>query len=123
MNDKGIRRWALLGALVSTALLTPACDRKLPQTGGEYEGVANEAQKNEQLPNPNAQPQDTQQPATGGAGLQGQDDQQPIGAPGYSDPRELPQSDQGYSEPMPGKAEPGGADKEGEKDRQPIPNQ
>jgi len=123
MNDKGIRRWALLGALVSTALLTPACDRKLPQTGGEYEGVANEAQKNEQLPNPNAQPQDTQQPATGGAGLQGQDDQQPIGAPGYSDPRELPQSDQGYSEPMPGKTEPGGADKEGEKDRQPIPNQ
>jgi len=121
MNDRGIRRWALLGALVSTALLAPACDRKFPSTGGEYEGVANEAQKNEQLPNPGAQGE--QQPATGGAGLQGQDDQQPIGAPGYSDPRELPQSDQGYSEPMPGKSEPGGADKEGEKDRQPIPNQ
>lgn len=123
MSDRGIRRWALLGALVSTALLAPACERQVPKAGSDYEGVVNEGQKNEQLPRPNAQPQGAQQPATGGSGLQGQGEQQPIGAPGYSAPRELPQTDQGYSEPNPAKTEPGGADKAGEQEREPPPGQ
>jgi hypothetical protein len=95
----------------------------MPKTGGEFEGAANEGQNNEQLPRPGEQAQGAQQDATGGAGLQGQDDQQPIGAPGYSDPKELPQSDQRYDEPNPGKSELGGADKAGEQEREPPPGQ
>lgn len=111
MNNRGIRRWALLGALVSSALLAPACEKKMPKEGSDYEGVANEAQKNEQLP------------ATGGSGLQGQEPQQSIGAPGDVDPRELPQTDQGMDEPNPARDERGGADKTGEQEREPIPPQ
>jgi hypothetical protein len=98
MNNRGIRRWALLGALVSAALLAPACERSVPKEGTDNEGVVNEAQDNERLPAP-------QQPATGGSGLQQQQQQQGadsrIGAPGDSEPRELPQTDQGVEVPPP----------------------
>jgi hypothetical protein len=120
MDNRGIRRWALLGALVSAALLTPACDTKeRPQAaGGRYEGVANDAQDLSSFVD------EQQQPATGGSGqAQGEDPstfmgsqgrQDGIGAPGYASPRELTPSDQFYSEPAPGKEEPGGADMPGE---------
>lgn len=115
MNNRSIRRWALLGALTSVALLAPACERKMPKEGSSYEGVVNEAQKNEQLPG-------TQQPATGGSGLQGQENEQPIGAPGDVTPRESSEvSPFGREEPHPGKTERGGADKAGEAEREPHP--
>jgi hypothetical protein len=98
MNNRGIRRWALLGALVSAALLAPACERGMPKEGTDNEGLVNEAQKNETLPA-------EQQPATGGSGLQQQQPQQGadsrIGAPGFSEPRELPRTDQGVEMPPP----------------------
>lgn len=87
MNNRGIRRWALLGALVSAALLAPACERNVPKEGTDNEGLVNEAQKNETLPA-------EQQPATGGSGLQQQQTDQGVempppeqyqnGAPNYS---------------------------------------
>ncbi len=97
MSNRGIRRWALLGALVSAAVLSPACQRTVPQEGTENEGLANDAQQNETLP-------DAQQPATGGSGFeqqQPQGDDAKIGAPGYTEPRELPQTDQGVELPPP----------------------
>ncbi|MBN1204952.1 MAG: hypothetical protein JXB05_08505 [Myxococcaceae bacterium] len=122
MDDRGIRRWALLGALASAALLTPACETKeLPRArGAGYEGVANDAQDLSSF----IDERQEQQPATGGSGrAQGEDPsavmgvqgfQGGIGAPGYSTPREPAPSDQFYSEPAPGKEEPGGADMPGE---------
>jgi len=95
MNHRGIRRWALLGALASAVLLAPACERSVPKAGTDNEGLVNEAQDNERLPA-------EQQPATGGSGLeqqQGVDSR--IGAPGDIDPRELPQTDQGAEVPPP----------------------
>lgn len=97
MSNGRIRRWALLGALVSGALVA-ACDRKdagsreldtWPKTGvNEREGVVNDAQ--------NVDSFGPEQPATGGAGFeqdsppQAQDRQEPgvQGAPGYTSPRE-----------------------------------
>lgn len=97
MTDRNIRRWALLGALVSAALLTPACDWKIPKEGTDHEGVVNEAQK---VPGPSAsQPeaQPDQQRGIGGSGSQQQQAaqpqqglQRPIGAPGYSSPNDSP---------------------------------
>ncbi len=100
MNDRGIRRWALLGALVSAAVLAPACQRTVPQEGTDNEGVANEGQQNETLPA-------AEQPATGGSGFeqQQQDTGSSIGAPGDVDPREPPQTDQGVELPPPGQFE------------------
>jgi hypothetical protein len=92
MADRNIRRWALLGALVSTALLAPACGKTLPKEGTANEGVVNEAQKNETL-------------GTGGSGVQ---TQQPIGAPGYSSPREDTQISPQPVEPQPQLKESGG---------------
>jgi hypothetical protein len=96
MNKRGIRRWALLGALVSGALMAPACERSVPREGTDNEGLVNEGQQNETLPG-------AQQPATGGSGFEQQQQQQGadtnIGAPGDSDPRELPQTDQGAEIP------------------------
>jgi hypothetical protein len=95
MNDRGIRRWALLGALVSAALLAPACQRTVPETGSDNEGLANEGQQNETLPA-------AEQPATGGSGFeQQQDTGSSIGAPGDVDPREPPRTDQGVELPPP----------------------
>jgi hypothetical protein len=98
MTNRGIRRWALLGALVSAALLAPACERSMPKEGTDNEGLVNEGQKNETLPA-------EEQPATGGSGFQEQQQPQgadsPLGAPGTSDPRELPQTDQGVEMPPP----------------------
>jgi hypothetical protein len=131
MTDGHIRRWALLGALVSTALLTAACDRKMPKEGSNYEGVANEAQNVE---TPGSGQQDGQpprlEPGIGGSGEQQQQDaaqvndanlngqkqaaqpqQQAIGAPGYSSPRENPQVSPVYVEPQPQLRESGGAGK------------
>src|SRR5688572_27949254 len=87
MSNRRIRRWALLGAVVSGSLLT-ACERKnagpneldsWPKTGvNEREGVVNDAQ--------NVDSFETEQPATGGAGFE----QEPVfqGGPGTSTPRE-----------------------------------
>ncbi len=121
MTDRHIRRWALLGALVSAALLTPACDRRIPKEGSDYEGVVNEAQKVETR---GGGQQGAQPPATGGAGLQQQQQggaqpndvnlfrqqqlalarqgqQQAIGAPGYSSPRESTRISPRSYEPQP----------------------
>lgn len=97
MNNRGIRRWALLGALASATLLAPACERSVPKEGTRNEGLVNEAQKNERLPA-------EQQPATGGSGLQQQQQgaDSRIGAPGFSEPGELPRTDQGGEVPPPG---------------------
>lgn len=101
MNERGIRRWALLGVLASAALLAPACEREFPQTGSDFEGRANEAQDLESFVD-----EEQGQPATGGSGLQQQQQQQRevdprIGAPGDIEPRELPQTDQGFEVPPP----------------------
>jgi hypothetical protein len=88
MNDRGIRRWALLGALAAAALLTPACDRQWPREGSEYEGIVNEAQKNERSPSPLPEPQASQEQGTGGSGFLQDGTPADIGAPGYSAPRE-----------------------------------
>ena len=114
MTDGHIRRWALLGALVSTALLTPACDRKIPKEGSNYEGIVNEAQNVE---TPGGGQQDGQpprlEPGIGGSGAQQEQgsaqqndanlngQQQAIGAPGYSSPRENPQVSPVFVEPQP----------------------
>ncbi len=100
MNDRRIRRWALLGALVSAAVLAPACQRTVPQEGTDNEGVANEGQQNETLPA-------AEQPATGGSGFeqQQQDTGSSIGAPGDVDPAEPPRTDQGVELPPPGQFE------------------
>jgi hypothetical protein len=115
MTDGHIRRWALLGALVSTALLTAACDRKIPKEGSNYEGVVNEAQNVE---TPGRGQQDGQpprlEPGIGGSGEQQQQDAaqandanlngqplQGIGAPGYSSPREDPRISPLPVEPQP----------------------
>ncbi|MFL5348324.1 MAG: hypothetical protein ACJ8AT_26310 [Hyalangium sp.] len=95
MTDRNIRRWALLGALVSTALLTPACDRKIPKEGSSYEGNVNEAQKVETT-------------GTGGSGLPRAGQQQAIGAPGYSSPAESPLISPLPAEPQPQLRESGG---------------
>lgn len=97
MSNRGIRRWAVLGALVSGALLT-ACEQRSagpneldtwPKTGvNEREGIVNDAQ--------NVDSFGAEQPATGGAGfeqdqpLPAQNRQEPgvQGAPGYTAPRE-----------------------------------
>ncbi|HEX8704461.1 MAG TPA: hypothetical protein VF815_36860 [Myxococcaceae bacterium] len=97
MSNRGIRRWALLGALVSGALVT-GCEQKnvgpneldtWPKTGiNEREGVVNDAQ--------NVDSFGPEQPATGGAGFEqeppqpSQNRQEPgvQGAPGYTSPRE-----------------------------------
>ncbi|HYH96862.1 hypothetical protein [Hyalangium sp.] len=88
MNDRGIRRWTLLGALAAAALLTPACDRQWPREGSEYEGLVNEGQKNERSPSPIADPQAPQELGTGGSGFLQDGTSADIGAPGYSTPRE-----------------------------------
>lgn len=105
MTQRGIRRWALLGALVSTALLAPACGQSFPKAGTDHEGLVNDA--------PNAEPSGAvQQQGTGGSGFQQQSPGEAplpvtgqgrsIGAPGYSDPRELLSIDhQGRTEPNP----------------------
>lgn len=113
MTERGIRRWALLGALVSTALLAPACGRSIPRAGSENEGVVNEAQKVE--PVGAAQ----EQQATGGSGFQSQEQQaapmfwageeQPIGAPGYSTPHENLYVSPMRIEPHPSLREQGGS--------------
>jgi hypothetical protein len=117
MNDGHIRWWALLGALASAALLMPAC--KFPKEGSDYEGNPNEAQKNELLPNPHEQ---GEQSGTGGSGFQLQQQVNPegIGAPGDSAAHaDLRISPLGKEEPWPRKTEEGGADKGGERERTP----
>ncbi|WP_224244665.1 hypothetical protein [Hyalangium gracile] len=114
MSERRIRRWALLAALVSTALLAPACERSLPEAGTENEGLANEAQKLE--PSDAARQEATggsgfQQPEEGAAPRPEQGQQRGIGAPGYSDSREQPRTDQGYDEPNPELYESGAAPK------------
>jgi hypothetical protein len=138
MSDRRIRRWALLGALVSTALLTQACEQRQgtqesrqgwPKEGSDYEGVVNEGQKNE---GPDAIQQGEQQPGTGGSGRSQQQDprtlaqqqggQQPIGAPGVTAPLENPDVGKNQLEPVPRKTELGGADKAGEREMTPPLN-
>lgn len=123
MNDKGIRRWALLGALASAAVLAPACDRKWPEAGTDYEGRANDAQDLESFVNE----EQGQQPATGGSGVQQEQQREVdprIGAPGYSDPRELPQTDQGFELPPPDQYEQGSTThRAGEGNRESPPSQ
>lgn len=121
MNDRGIRRWSLLGALVSAALLAPACDRKWPQEGTDFEGIANEAQDVESF----VDEEQGQQPATGGSGLQQQQGADSrIGAPGYSEPREPPRTDQGFELPPPDQYEQGSTTyRAGEGNRESPPGQ
>ncbi len=115
MHQGGFRRWLLLpGALAAAALLGTACERgSRPNTGGEYEGVANEQQSIESFGG------QQQAPATGGSGQHqgaqpapdefnrpqqlppGQESRTGpqgspggIGAPGHSTPEEQP-TDQG----------------------------
>jgi hypothetical protein len=118
MADRNIRRWVLLGALISTALLTPACDRKIPKEGSNYEGDVNEAQKVEPT-------------GTGGSGLEQQQgaaqprqgQQQAIGAPGYSSPNESPLISPLPVEPQPQLRESGGNRKADQRLKMPNTNQ
>ncbi len=108
MSNRGIRRWALLGALASGALLSACEDRNQasreldtwPKTGVEQrEGNVNQGQPLESF----GDPQPEQQPATGGSGQaqpglgsqgnaqsegQPQQNENFQGAPGQSNPRE-----------------------------------
>jgi hypothetical protein len=95
MSNGAIRRWALLGALASGALLTGACERQnpppreldtWPKTGvEEREGKVNQGQPIESF----GEEQQEQQPSTGGSGSQQHPSQsEPLGAPGYTTPRE-----------------------------------
>jgi len=95
MSNGRIRRWALLGALVSGALVA-ACDRKdagsreldtWPKTGvNEREGVANDAQNVDSFGTEQPASESANQPASGGSGFQQEQDVQ--GAPGTTTPRE-----------------------------------
>jgi len=99
MSNKGIRRWALLGALVSGGLMGACWDANKgpseldspPKTGvNEREGIVNDAQNLDSFGA-------AEEPATGGAGFeqqpppqsQNREDKGSIqGAPGYTSPRE-----------------------------------
>lgn len=118
MSQKGLRRWAWLGALVSAMVLGSACgkretvdeqsSRTVPREGTRYEGLVNTGQSVESFG------QEPRQQGTGGGGQQGQQQSQVnqqltpeqaqklgpeqasgaqgkeggIGAPGYSTPQE-----------------------------------
>ena len=78
MSNGAIRRWALLSALASGALLTSACERQnpppqeldtWPKTGVEQrEGRVNQGQPLESF----GDERQEQQPSTGGSGSQQQ---------------------------------------------------
>lgn len=101
MNDRGIRRWALLGVWVLAALLAPACEkgeRPWPEANTDNEGRPNEAQKIDSF----VGQQD--QPGTGGAGFQ-EEQQQGNAEPMQPEPErsqpkgdEQPERRQGQSE-------------------------
>ena len=98
MSNRGIRRWALLGALVSGALMAGCTEHNKapgeldspPKTGvNAREGIVNDAQNLDSF--------GPEEPATGGAGFeqdpppqsQNREDKGTIyGAPGYTSPRE-----------------------------------
>lgn len=98
MSNRGIRRWALLGALVSGALVAGCTEHNKgpseldspPRTGiNEREGIVNDAQDVDSF--------GPEEPATGGGGFeqqpppqsQNREDRGTIyGAPGYTSPRE-----------------------------------
>lgn len=95
MSNGAIRRWALLGALASGALMTSACERQnpppqeldtWPKTGVEQrEGRVNQGQPLESF----GDERQEQQPATGGSGSQQQPSQgAPQGGSGSTTPRE-----------------------------------
>nr|AYM53902.1 hypothetical protein [Corallococcus coralloides] len=84
MDQGRFRRWLLLpGALVAATLLGTACEREkpLPRTGGDYEGVANEAQPTESF----RPDQQEQQPKQGGWQDPGSDGRPATGGSGHDD--------------------------------------
>lgn len=100
MKNRAIQRGALVGALVSAALLAGACEREWPEAGSDYEGRPNEAQELESFVEPDTA---VEPPGVGGAGQapSGPGDQDGLGDPDFMPGDERPPPERGESgEPL-----------------------